>query len=191
MRKYIPPTAKLIPDEAKLQFAGEIFEVYQWPQEMFDGSVETFEMLRRPDTVKIIAIKDDKIVLTRQRQPRTNWFYDFPGGRVDADDADELAAAKRELCEETGLKCKNWKLIEAHQPFGKLDWIVYTFIATDVISEEAPKLDNGEEISILEVDWQTLLEYSSNPKARYLTFPGMEKVGSIAELRELPAVYTY
>ena len=56
MRKFVPATAKLIPEEAKKVFQGEIFAVYQWPQEMFDGSFATFEMLRRADTVKILAV---------------------------------------------------------------------------------------------------------------------------------------
>lgn len=38
MRKYIPENAKLIPAEAECKFRGELFDVYQWPQEMFDGS---------------------------------------------------------------------------------------------------------------------------------------------------------
>ena len=42
--------ARLIPPEADCVFRGEIYEVHQWPQKMPDGSVKTFEMLRRPDT---------------------------------------------------------------------------------------------------------------------------------------------
>ena len=49
--RVLPKGARLIPPEADRVFRGEIYEVYQWPQKMPDGSVETFEMLRRPDTV--------------------------------------------------------------------------------------------------------------------------------------------
>ena len=93
-------------------FRGVIFDVYQWPQTMFDGSTETFEMLRRPDTVKIIAIKGDKIIITRQRQPRKDWFCTYPGGRIDPTDQNELAAAKRELREETGMAGEDIQILE-------------------------------------------------------------------------------
>ncbi len=36
-----------IPPNAKRVFKGIIFDVYQWQQKMFDGSKETFEMLKR------------------------------------------------------------------------------------------------------------------------------------------------
>lgn len=42
----------------------------------------------------------------------------FPGGRIDPDDKDELAAAVRETCEELGLEK------EEIVPFGPLDYIV-------------------------------------------------------------------
>ena len=31
-----------LPEQAKKVFDGEIFDVYQWDQEMYDGSTETF-----------------------------------------------------------------------------------------------------------------------------------------------------
>lgn len=35
-----------LPPQAKKVFTGQIFDVYQWEQEMYDGSFETFEMLK-------------------------------------------------------------------------------------------------------------------------------------------------
>lgn len=51
--RVLPKGARLIPPEADRVFRGEIYEVYQWSQKMPDGSVKTFEMLRRPDTVMV------------------------------------------------------------------------------------------------------------------------------------------
>ena len=51
--RVLPKGARLIPREAGCVFRGEIYEVHQWPQKMPDGSVKTFEMLRRPDTVMV------------------------------------------------------------------------------------------------------------------------------------------
>ena len=115
-------------------------------------------MLSRPDTVNIIAIRDEEIVLTRQRQPRKEWFYSLAGGRVDKEDADELAAAQRELLEETGMTFENWKLIDAKQPFGKIDWLVYTFVATGFVSQVRPQPDAGEEIEIVHMSIDKIKE---------------------------------
>lgn len=51
-------------------FKGVIFDVYQWEQEMFDGTTQTFEKLKRPDTIMVIPVTEDgKIILTEQEQP--------------------------------------------------------------------------------------------------------------------------
>lgn len=49
-----------IPEDAKLVFKGVIFDVYQWEQEMFDGTYETFEAIKRVGTVQIIPTIGDK-----------------------------------------------------------------------------------------------------------------------------------
>lgn len=151
-------------------FAGEIFSVYQWPQKLFDGSMATFEMLKRPDTVQIVAIRETaegpKVIFTRQRQPRKDWFYDYPGGRVDKEDKNELAAAKRELLEETGYAFRNWKLIRVNQPFSKIDWLVYTFVATDFEGKAEQRLDGGEDIEVLEVSPKEAVQLLSDPASR-------------------------
>ena len=45
-----------LPENAKLVFKGIIHDIYQWEQEMFDGSKATFERIRRPDTTAVIAV---------------------------------------------------------------------------------------------------------------------------------------
>lgn len=187
MRKYQPANAKTIPAEAERKFEGEIFEVYQWPQEMFDGSVATFEMLKAPDTVEIIAVKGDKIVITRQRQPRTEWFYAYPGGRCDHSEEDELAAAKRELREEAGMEFANWRLIDVKQPHSKIDRLIYVFLATGFLSQHEQELDAGEEIKIEEVDFMKLQKLAQQENARYLVPPAE----SLEDLLQKPALFEY
>lgn len=205
MRKYIPEYAKLIPEEAERVFQGKIYEVYQWPQEMFDGSFETFEMLRRPDTVKIIPIvtaeearqlgfaaDEPQLIVTKQEQPRKDCFYDYPGGRMDAEDNDELAAAKRELREETGLRFQNWKLIKVKQPFNKIDWLVYTFVATGLLGQGEQDLDAGEKIEVVAMSFDRLKKLAeSGEKARYMRLKELSERGRIEALEDLPELYKY
>lgn len=204
MRKYIPEWANLTPDEAKCVFSGAIYDVFQWPQELYDGSTTTFEMLRRPDTVKVIAVltpeeqarlknvvklttfEEDRIVITRQKQPRKDWFYDYPGGRVDEEDIDELVGAKRELLEEAGLEFANWKLVDVKQPFNKIDWLVYTFVVSGLVRQAEQHLDAGE---LIEVELATIPEIQKLAKTKdsqYLRFKYFDKLNSVTELLKLP-----
>ena len=66
MRTIVPENINGIPADAKRVFEGVIFDVYQWQQKMFDGSTETFEVLKRPDSVEVIAIKDGKMVVIHE-----------------------------------------------------------------------------------------------------------------------------
>lgn len=191
MRRYIPKNAQLIPENAEQVFKGELFDVYHWPQEMYDGSIATFEMLKREDTVTVIAIKDDKIVIEYQTQPCQNWFYDLPGGRHDNPLEDELMAAKRELREETGMTFRTWKLVGVVQPHSKMDWLIYTFLATDFEKQEEQILDSGEKIKIMEVTLEELDEYAKLPNAKFLKRDFMKGIKSLDELKKLPSLYDY
>lgn len=186
MRDVLPINAKLVPQEAKLVFKGIIYDTYQWEQEMFDGSHQTFEMLKRPDTVKILAVKDGKVVVLEQEQPGHEAFFDLPGGRHDIESESELDAAKREMAEETGLTFKAWKLLDVTQPHTKIEQFVYIFLATDFEKQVETHLDVGEKITVQYLDFDTFKQLVSNPKARYLPKELLEKVNSIDELFALP-----
>lgn len=148
MQKVIPNDSILVPDVATKVFEGEIFDVYQWPQEMFDGSEARFEMLKRTDTVIVACVVDDKILVIDDEQPHLGIRKTLPGGRVDPEDSSILVAAQREVLEETGYSFKSWRLVLARQPYKKMEWFIYMLIAWDVESKIEPKLDVGEKITV-------------------------------------------
>lgn len=191
MRVYTPGNFKPVPERAERVFKGVIYDVYHWQQEMFDGSFETFEMLKRPDTVKVIPVIGDQLVLTRQTQPGTKEFIDFPGGIHSEEKETELAAAKRELKEETGLTFKHWRLLGAVQPNKKIEQCVYTFLAYELETEGKQSLDNGEKIEVLKLsllDWQS---YREDPRVRHYPRELFDGLGSLEELLARPALYQY
>ena len=152
-----------LPKNAKRVFKGEIFEVWQWPQKTYDGSVETFEMLKRPDTTQVIATVGDKIALLIQKQPdRPEAFMSLPGGRRGKRET-PLNAAKRELLEETGYVSRDWKLWNSVDPVGKMVWTVYTYIARDCIFWQPPRPDAGEKISVKLISYDELLKLADAP----------------------------
>lgn len=169
MKKVVPHHAVLIPDHAERVFKGQIFDVYQWPQKLFDGSTATFEMLKRPDTIQVIAIRDGKLTMVHDEQPNRASEISFPGGRAD-EDATWLDAAKRELLEETGLKFKTWKLIAAYQPMPKIEQFVAWFVATDFESKQPQKLDAGERIKVEMMDFDSVRDMIFGPEYPTLSY---------------------
>lgn len=166
MKKIIPSDAVLIPENAQCVFRGKIFDVYQWPQKMFDGSTATFEMLKRPDSAVVIGVVDDKLIVIEEEQPHSGTSLAFPGGRADQDD-DALVAAKREMLEETGHKFENWRLISVKQPHTKLEWFVHIFLAWGVLSVEETFHDAGERITVKQLGFAEVKRLSLSGR-RYI-----------------------
>lgn len=187
MKKVIPPDAVLVPDQAERVFQGRIYDVYHWPQQMFDGSTATFEMLKRPDTVNVIAIVDGKILVIDDTQPHTGTKRSFPGGRVDPEDGSIESAARREIIEETGYDFNNWRLIRVQQPFSKIEWFAYLVLAWDVKSKTEPKLDAGEKILVEQLSLDEVRDLVIN-KQGYLAdaIEIFENINSLDELLNLP-----
>ena len=152
-----PKSKQPIPDNAKKVFEGVLFDVYQWEQELFDGTKTTFEKLKRPDTVVVFPVLDNgKIILTKQKQPGKESFIGATGGRVDKGE-DVLEAAKRELLEESGYTASKFILWDARHPTSKIDWVVYTFIAKGLKKVANINLDAGEKISLKPVTFNEFI----------------------------------
>lgn len=186
MKRIVPRNFVSIPSEAERVFKGQIYDVYQWEQERYDGTIATYEMLKRPGTVNVLAIVDDKLLLLDQEQPNVGKFYDIPGGRDDEEGETELQAAQRETLEETGYTFKNWRLLSAVQPHTKVDQIVYLFLAWDVINKTGQNLDSGELIEVRKVTIEEMIELSDDPLARYLPKEMLEQYGSVERLKTAP-----
>jgi len=153
-----PKSKQPIPKDAKRVHKGIVFDVFQWEQEMFDGSKQTFEKVTKADTVNVIPITEDgKVILLKQQQPGMNKFLSVAGGRIEKGD-DVLSTAKRELVEETGHESDDLVLWDSRQPVGKLDWAAYTFIARNCkkIGEINP--DSGEKMELMFVDLEGFVD---------------------------------
>jgi ADP-ribose pyrophosphatase len=146
-----------IPDNAEKVFNGVIFDVYQWKQKMFDGSCETFEALKRPNTINVIPIVDGKIVLLNEQQPCTPVRYSLVGGRQENNES-EHECAKRELLEETGLESDNWEKLIVFEPYFKMEWKIFVYIARECKKVSEVKHDAGERIDIYEYDFDEFVE---------------------------------
>ena len=136
-----PVSKQPIPAHAKRVFTGKLFDVYQWEQDMYDGSTATFEKRKRPDTVIVYAVlPDGNIMLTKQEQPGKKAIIGAAGGR--------------------GADYRGW---EAGHPTSKIDWVVYTFIAKGLKRVADMHLDAGEKIELMPVSFDKFLEIASDP----------------------------
>lgn len=174
-----PEPHQKIPREARCVFKGVLFDVYQWEQPMFDGSMATFERLKRPDTVVVIPVlPDGRILLAKQEQPGGGAPYmSGLGGRMEEGEEPE-AAARRELREESGYEARSLALWDAQQPVGKLDWAVYTFIAKGLSKVGEQALDPGEKIELMPVTLDGFIEMGTG-----MYFAEKEIVGRLIEAK--------
>lgn len=153
-----PISKQPIPDNAKKVFGGVLFEVYQWEQELFDGTTTVFEKVKRRDTVVVFPVlPDGKIILTEQEQPGKKLFIGATGGGVEEGE-DILSAAKRELLEESGYEAQEFILWHADHPASQIDNVVYTFIAKGIKKVSDLNLDAGERIKLFTVTLDELIE---------------------------------
>ncbi|KKQ28212.1 MAG: NUDIX hydrolase [Candidatus Magasanikbacteria bacterium GW2011_GWC2_37_14] len=154
-----------IPKQAKKVFDGVVFDVYQWPQELFDKSIATYEMLKRKNTVEIIPIMDDKICLIYEEQPTLPVAYSVVGGQQDFDET-PLDCAKRELLEETGLASNDWELIKEFDPYNKIEWTISRFIARNCQKVAEQNLDPGEKIELRPVAFDEFMKIMVSDRFR-------------------------
>lgn len=187
MRTIIPHDAHFVPKQAKRVFQGVIYDVYHWDQDMFDGSKKTFEMLKRPDTVKVICVHDGKIIAISDEQPGVRKEFTLPGGRHDIESETELDCAKREVREEIGMEFKNWKLLDAHQTHTKIEHVVYFFLASGLVSQQQAEPDTGgEKIVMHEISFEEAKTPTDEGLDKWWPTDIFARVNSLQELLDLP-----
>ncbi len=166
-----------LPPKAKKVFKGEIFDVYQWEQEMYDSSTHTFEKIMRPDTVLVIPVTEDgKIIICEQEQPhRDKPYLSLISGRVEEDEPPE-EAAQRELLEETGFEAKELILWDEYSPGTKIGWTIYTYVAKNCKKVAEQNLDPGEKIKCDFISFDQFIELLANKKVHdiHLTVKALE-----------------
>ena len=152
----------IIPPDAKKVFDGVLFEVWQWNQEEFDGTLHTYERLRRRDTGSAICVVGDTILIEHQEQPARGKFISFPGGTIEYGE-DSLQGTIRELLEETGYVSDNWEHYKTFTPSHIISWSSMFYIARDCRKIQDPILEGGEKIVTECISFDDFLHLADNP----------------------------
>jgi ADP-ribose pyrophosphatase len=112
-KKAAPPeTAEVL--SSVLKYEGPLFKVFSDHIIEPNGIESTRDVIRHNGSVVILAVDDSRskrdplIVMERQyRHAAGQYMWELPAGKIDGDEG-RLAAAKRELIEETGYRAKKW-----------------------------------------------------------------------------------
>ena len=108
--------------------------------------------------IGILAIEDESIYLVGQyRYPLNRYSWEIPEGGC-GEGEDPLAAARRELEEETGLRAANWeKMGEAHLSNSVSDELAIWFLATG-LTQGKHSPEGTEQLKVCRVSFQEALE---------------------------------
>jgi ADP-ribose pyrophosphatase len=132
-------------------YHGRILSVRKDDVRMSDGAVAVREVVEHPGAVAILALDaDGRVVLVHQyRHPVRTFLYELPAGLLDMPGEAPLAAARRELFEETGLVAADWSvLLDIYTSPGMSDEVIRIYLARG-ISESADRFQpEAEEITM-------------------------------------------
>lgn len=127
---------------SKVVFRGPVFYVTSDRVREPGGIVARRDMVRHPGSVVILAADDSqrplRVLLARQyRYAACQSLWELPAGRIDQGEA-SLAAAKRELLEETGYSARRWKrALFFYSSPGFLDETMDIYLATGLVAGQA------------------------------------------------------
>jgi ADP-ribose pyrophosphatase len=149
------PSSKPRLISSKLAYKGKVFSVFTDKVEEPGGDINIRDVIRHNGSVVILAVDESKnpndpdIIFERQyRHAAGQFLLELPAGRVEPKEA-TLAAAKRELIEETGYRAKRWMLLTKYfaSPGFLGEWM-QIYLARD-IREGASTPEPDENIEVL------------------------------------------
>jgi 8-oxo-dGTP pyrophosphatase MutT (NUDIX family) len=123
---------------------------------MPDGRLALREIVEQTRAVAVVPLDDQgRVTLVRQyRHAIGKRMLEVPAGKLDLEDEDPTAAARRELAEETRLVADRWEfLVEFHNSAGWTNESTLIYLATDLHESEAP---DGFEATHEEAEMETV-----------------------------------
>ena len=134
------------------------------------GVTSTRDVVRHNGSVVILAADssvnpaDPTIIIERQyRHAAGQFLYELPAGRIEPGEA-PLAAAKRELIEETGFRAKRWsRLVRYYASPGFVAETMQVFLAEDIRPGLAQP-EEDEKISLHQIPLSQVLHWIETGK---------------------------
>ena len=171
-------TAKLLSQTGKktrvlsseVVFKGKVFSVFRDEVIEPTGVTNVREIIRHNGSVVILALDESKnprdpdVIMERQyRHAARQFLLELPAGRVEPGES-TLAAAKREMIEETGYRAKKWKLLTKYfaSPGFLGEWM-QIYLAREIRDGKAqPEAD--EQIDVVRIPLSEALKLAAANK---------------------------
>ena len=126
--------------------------------------IEDFYKVTIKDCAAIVAITpDNQIILKKEyRHCYGDELIEIPAGVLEENE-EPIKAAKRELKEETGYRSEKWTYLgKTVESSAKLTNYMYIYLAEDCEKVSNQKLDYGEDIEVIEVEFDKAVEMIMN-----------------------------
>jgi len=145
-------------EDEELLLPCRIFRVVRKTTTGADGREHVRQIIRHPGAVVILPWRDDGhvILIRNYRSAVDRWVIELPAGTLEPGE-DPIAAAHRELAEETGYRARSMELLTSFfSSPGILDERMHLYLATGL---EAGKTDlqDDEQIEPLVLPWEDAL----------------------------------
>ena len=120
------------------------------------GREHEFWIVDAPDWCNIVPLTaaGEVVMVRQQRHGIRAETLELPGGMIDPQDPSPLAAARRELLEETGYHAADLVPTGVIAPNPAMQTNrCWSFLARDVVKTAEPRLDGGEDIDVVLVPY--------------------------------------
>ena len=146
--------------DSKLIMDGTVLHVYYDNVTLPNGGKAHRELIRHVGAVCMVPVtQDGQVIVERQfRYPVNRVITEIPAGKLDSKQEDPLAAARRELQEETGMTADNWINLGIFYPAPAYsDETIHMFLARDLHPGDQ-HLDADEFLEVTRVPIEELVE---------------------------------
>lgn len=132
---------------SRVVFRGPVFQVTHDEVVEPSGIRAKRDIVRHPGSVVVLAIDETRsqprVLLERQyRYAADAFLWELPAGRIDEGES-ELAAAKRELLEETGYSASRWeRIVRYYASPGFIDETMAIYLARNLHRGKAQPEDD-------------------------------------------------
>lgn len=135
----------------------DFFSVVQQRWETPTGTSVDRLLVAHPGASVIIPVENGSALCLRQfRTSVGRELLEVPAGKLDTGDDDPLAAAQRELLEETGRTAAHWQHLSSFLPSpGFCDEVMHCYLATG-LSKPGRREPDGPEEAVMTEEWISL-----------------------------------
>lgn len=158
-------------------FNGRVVSLQIDTVELPNGQTATREVMKHPGAVAVLALHNGKLLLVDQyRQAMGRTELEIPAGKLEKGE-EPLAAAARELEEETGYRCADLRHLHSfYTSPGFCDEIIHLYLAENITAGTVSP-DEDEFLDLYEVTLEEAQAYIAD--------------GRIADAKTLLAVYMW